>query len=128
MTFASKHSGAHSWPAAGGLSITSATNSPENDLNCEDFRSRAESWKYAAIALAFFNVNQIPFQEMENADSLLKGKGYCLAKEGEIYVIYLEMAATLVLTLKMVCILYNGYNPRSDGVMQQGKCNNLERC
>lgn len=67
---------------------------PQNDLLCEDFRSRAKSWEACRIALRFFERFGIPFQEMTSADELVgnpegkSGAPWCLAKEGEIYVIY----------------------------------------
>ena len=44
---------------------------PQNDLLCEDFRSRDRSWDYGRIALEFFQRNQIPFHEMRNVDHLV---------------------------------------------------------
>ena len=80
---------------------------PQNDLVCEDWRSREQSWKYAAIALEFFGrkkvhvissgvvkmeTRQIPFWEMENRNDLVgnpknENTVYCLAKRG-MYVVY----------------------------------------
>ena len=36
----------------------------ENDLVCEDWRSRDQSWDYCRIAIGFFHDNEIPFWEM----------------------------------------------------------------
>ena len=47
-TSASSRSGASSWPAARAWNTTSATQLPQNDLVCEDWRSRERSWDYAA--------------------------------------------------------------------------------
>ena len=44
---------------------------PQNDLVCEDFRSRDKSWDYCRIALEFFREHEIPFWEMKNADALI---------------------------------------------------------
>lgn len=68
--------------------------SPENDLKCEDFRSREKSWDACRIALEFFRERGIPFWEMEPADDLVgnpegeSGKPWCLAKKGEVYLVY----------------------------------------
>lgn len=67
---------------------------PQNDLACEDWRSRDKSWDHARIALEFFQTNHIPFCEMKNANALIgneanKNDKYCLAKAGEIYLVYL---------------------------------------
>jgi hypothetical protein len=34
---------------------------PQNDLACEDWRSRDKSWDFRRIALEFFPANKIPF-------------------------------------------------------------------
>lgn len=57
---------------------------PQNDLICEDWRSRDDSWTYAKYALDFFRDQKIPFWEMEPKPELVgnPGKGnkaYCLA-------------------------------------------------
>lgn len=68
---------------------------PQNDLQCEDFRSRDRSWEYCRVALDFFQDNSIPFWEMEPADAAVgnpegkSGAPWCLAKPGECYVIFL---------------------------------------
>ena len=38
---------------------------PQNDLVCQDFRSRDKSWDYCRIALNFFHQNDVPFHEMK---------------------------------------------------------------
>jgi len=67
---------------------------PQNDLNCEDWRSRAQTWKSSAIALSFFRDHAVPFWEMASRDDLIgadpkKNNGYCFAKPGELYLVYL---------------------------------------
>lgn len=57
---------------------------PQNDLVCEDWRSRDQSWDYAKIALDFFRDQKIPFEEMspnpEAVGNPEKGnKTYCLS-------------------------------------------------
>lgn len=73
---------------------------PENDLLCEDWRSRDRSWNSCRIALAFFEENQIPFWEMENSDPLVffnsktqkkfPNQAYSLSKSGDTYLVYLS--------------------------------------
>jgi hypothetical protein len=58
---------------------------PHSDLSCQDFRSRDQMWDYTRYALEFFQ--SLPFAEMESRDDLVSS-GYCLAKEGESYVVY----------------------------------------
>lgn len=66
---------------------------PQNDLVCEDWRSRDQSWTYAKYALDFFRDQKIPFWEMTPQPELVgnpeKGnKAYCLAGRN-LYVIAL---------------------------------------
>ncbi|MDX2432411.1 MAG: DUF5060 domain-containing protein [Bacteroides sp.] len=97
---------------------------PENDLIAEDFRSRDKSWGFAKIALDFFGEN-IPFQDMQNADALIgntdgdKGK-HCLAQEGKIYLIYLayEKTTSLDLTGTKGSYKVKWFNPRTGGDFQ----------
>ncbi|MFD1316396.1 DUF5060 domain-containing protein [Namhaeicola litoreus] len=64
--------------------------SPNSDLTCQDFRSRDLFWDQNRYALHFFD-NYIPFWEMASADDLLiDSNGFCFAKKGEVYVVYLQ--------------------------------------
>ena len=64
-----------------------------SDLSCQDFRSRDKWWDYCRYALEFFNT--IPFHDMENHNDLIGNptddlsKGFCFAKPGNTYVVYL---------------------------------------
>ncbi|MEM6260176.1 MAG: DUF5060 domain-containing protein [Planctomycetota bacterium] len=96
---------------------------PENDLNAEDWRSRAQTWKYSAVALKFFHEHEVPFWEMESRNDLLsanaeKNEGYCLAKPGELYLVYLPAAGQRkVLDLREQDGTYTvqWFNPRTGG-------------
>ena len=77
---------------------------PENDLVCQDFRSRDRSWDYCKIAIDFFNQSGLPFWEMTNRNDLIgnasdEKEKYCLAKEGQHYLIYLAYTSTTTLDL-----------------------------
>jgi len=62
--------------------------SPENDLNCENWRTRDRVWDLTRYGLEFFLQN-LPFWEMQHADELISNrKAYALAKPGEVYAIY----------------------------------------
>ena len=72
----------------------------ENDLVCEDWRSRDQSWDYCRICVEFFQKNKIPFQEMKPSDELVgtpknDNDKYCFAKPGEIYLVYLANIGSL---------------------------------
>jgi hypothetical protein len=80
---------------------------PENDLVCEDFRSRDQSWDYCRIALDFFREQKFPINEMSNANALIgnsknNNSKYCFAKPGELYLVYLPNGGSTELDLKEV--------------------------
>ncbi len=100
---------------------------PENDLICEDFRSRDQSWDYCRIAINFFHDNHIPFVDMQNADALVgntqhDNSRFCLAKSGEIYLIYLPKGGTSQLDLSGATGKFSvqWFNPRAGGELAGG--------
>lgn len=100
---------------------------PQNDLNAEDWRSRAMTWSYSNIALSFFRDQAIPFWEMDNMDRLVDNSDhdnsvYCLAKPGEIYVIYLPTSKPFTLDLNDLEGAYGiqWFNPRTGGGLSKG--------
>ncbi len=100
---------------------------PENDLLCEDFRSRDQSWDYCRIALEFFRDQKIPLGKMANADELVgnpthDNSAYCLAQPGQLYLVYLPSgrAATLDLTAVAGKFSVAWFNPRTGGALQPG--------
>lgn len=77
---------------------------PQNDLICEDFRSRDKSWDYCRVAIDFFDNSGIPIWEMNNRNELIgnpknEKEKFCLAKEGEVYVVYLAYTPSTTLDL-----------------------------
>jgi hypothetical protein len=97
---------------------------PENDLLCEDFRSRDQSWDYCRIALEFFAREQIPVERMENADQLVgnpqhTNSRYCFAEPGRIYLVYLPRGGRADLDLGATRGEFNlaWYNPRAGGAL-----------
>ncbi len=106
---------------------------PQNDLGCEDWRSRDRSWDYCRIALAFFREQNIPFWDMANADALVGNAGndnskYCLAKPGELYLVYLPRGGTAELDLSGTTgsFAIQWFNPREGGGLQNGSVPRLE--
>jgi len=100
---------------------------PQNDLICQDWRSRDKSWDYCRIALEFFRENRIPFWEMKNANALIgnaanKKDKFCLAKAGEVYVVFLAKGGTTDLDLSGVTgsFTVKWFNPRSGGKLADG--------
>lgn len=101
---------------------------PQNDLVCEDFRSRDQSWDYCRIALDCFKDLSIPFWEMENKNALIGNPEHnkeklCLAKEGEVYLVYLAYAESADLDLSAVSgkFTVEWFNPRKGGALGRGK-------
>lgn len=101
---------------------------PENDLRCQDFRSREQSWKFCRLALEFFQHHAVPFWEMTSADHLVgnpksDNSRYALAKAGEVYVVYLPSAAAgceLDLSGTTGQFSVSWYNPREGGPLRIG--------
>ena len=99
----------------------------ENDLVCEDWRSRDQSWDYCRIALEFFRDNSIPIHKMAPADELVGNSNhnnsrYCLAKPGEIYLVYLPHGGSHSVNLTNVKgeFTVEWFNPRSGGALATG--------
>ena len=106
---------------------------PAHDINGEDFRSRDQSWDYARIALDFFRDQKIPFWEMQPADELVGNSVnaepyYCLAKPGEIYVIYLAWGDVSAIDLREVTgdFFVKWFNPRTGGELIDGPITRVE--
>ncbi|OYP34154.1 DUF5060 domain-containing protein [Rhodopirellula sp. MGV] len=100
----------------------------QNDIVCEDWRSRDRSWDYCRHALSFFQGHDIPFWEMTNADALVDNlrhdnSRYCLAKSGELYLVYLPEGGAHQLDLSEAPgnFAVQWYNPRSGGKLTSGE-------
>jgi hypothetical protein len=100
---------------------------PANDLTCEDYRSRDQSWDYCRIALEFFHACKVPFWEMTSADALIgnsknDNSKYCLAKPGQVYVVYLPGGGTTNIDLGTAAGTCSvaWYNPRTGGALREG--------
>jgi hypothetical protein len=91
---------------------------PHNDLNCEDFRSRDHLWDITGYAAQFFK-KFLPFYEMASADSLVSN-GWCLAKQGEVYAIYLQKGGVTELLLPSGNFVVRWFNPRTGGELLIG--------
>ena len=100
---------------------------PQNDLACQDWRSRDRSWDYCRIALEFFPANRVPFWEMTNADALVGNPNndnsrYCMAKPGDVYLVFLPQGGTADLNLSGQQGVFGvqWFNPREGGGLQNG--------
>ena len=93
-----------------------------NDLGCEDWRTRDRLWDYTRYALEFFQ-SQLPFTEMTSHDELIDSDGdFCFAKEGEVYAIYQYAGSGCHLDLSNQSGTYSvqWYNPREGGGLVSG--------
>lgn len=100
---------------------------PQNDLLCEDFRSRDQSWEYCRLALQFFHDHQVKFWELRNANELVgnpahENSRFCLACSGQAYVIYLPNGGTTDLDLAAATGTFTvrWFDPRAGGALQTG--------
>lgn len=98
---------------------------PQNDLGCQDLRSRAQSWQWCDLALRFFREQAIPFWRMRNADELVGNPShdnsrYCFAQPGEVYVVYLPNGGSAELDLgnNATPLSVHWFNPRAGGPLQ----------
>ena len=105
----------------------------ENDLVCEDYRSRDKSWDYCRVAIDFFHSGIVPFWEMKNANNLIANSDntkdkYCLAKKGQIYLVYLAYAPTTTLDLTKEEGSYSiqWFNPREGGKLKKGSVKTVD--
>jgi hypothetical protein len=98
-----------------------------NDLGCEDFRSRDRMWDYTKYGIDFFQ-NHVPFWEMNPMDNLVNNQAYCLAKQNEVYLIYLPYGAETSLNLEKATGTFSvaWYNPREGGDLVQGEVTKVE--
>jgi hypothetical protein len=94
----------------------------DNDLGCEDWRTRDRLWDYTRFALEFFQVH-LPFNEMTSRDELIDSEGdFCFAKAGMIYAIYFSKESECLLDLGGQDGNYSvqWYNPRHGGALENG--------
>lgn len=95
---------------------------PNDDLDCEDFRSRENLWLITKRALDFVR-GHVPFEQMEHADSLALANGASvLAKRGEHYLIYVPFGGSIWFDLEGHAgpFLVSWFDARNGGILQDG--------
>lgn len=98
---------------------------PHNDLTLEDFRSRDQLWNLTNNALHFFK-KHLPFAEMLSRDDLINSGNHCLAKENEMYALYLPNGGGAYIELPDTDPYYiRWYNPRTGGELENGSKNSI---
>lgn len=106
----------------GGIEWFFGTAHPHNDLDLEDFRSRAILWDHTRHALDFYH-RFLPFHEMAQCNGLINnGEGWCFGKPGEIYAIYMKRRGPTELELGDATgsLHVRWYNPRTGGGLLPG--------
>ena len=95
-----------------------------DDLDCQDQRTRQTKWNDARHALAFFNTYLQDFLvNSASADNLTANTNdYVLAKDGEMYAIYLPNGGTTTIDLAGLSGNFSiqWYNPRTGGLLADG--------
>jgi hypothetical protein len=95
---------------------------PNNDLNCESWRTRDHLWDMTRYALDFFH-DYLPYAKMSHHDELTFDRDdYCFAYPGQVYAIYLPSGGTTDLDLGKATAMFliRWYNPRAGGPLQMG--------
>lgn len=97
-----------------------------NDLNCEDFRSREEMYRQTRIATEFFQ-EHLHFTEMVSADDLLTNDDcWCLARPDDVYAVYLPPGDRTRIRLPEGDFQIRWFNPRAGGELQEGSVAEVE--
>jgi hypothetical protein len=100
---------------------------PHSDLTCEDFRSRDLFWNQCKYLLDFFEDNKIDVTKTENYTNLVQKGDYCLAKQGEMYIVFLRNGSgTINLANQSGEFSAHWFDPRNGGDLQTGLVKNLK--
>lgn len=97
---------------------------PNDDLSCEDWRSRDAMWEQTRHAVAFFQ-EHLPFPEMHAMDALaLPADVHVFAKPGDTYALYLPPKGSGEVRLDLSdaegTYRIQWYNPRTGGALRVG--------
>jgi len=108
----------------GGVEFYFGYNFPNDDLTCEDWRSRANMWAQTDHALQFFR-DYLPFRNMTHANALTAPGGTrCLADPGNIYAVALGDGSRNVdvdLGPEFARYRVRWFDPRLGGALQWGE-------
>ena len=92
---------------------------PNDDITCEDWRSRDRMWDQTRYAIEFFR--QLPIEQMQPSNDVVSGgAAWCLAKPGKVYAIYATPATGLSVSLPLGAYRVQWYNPRKGGELING--------
>lgn len=114
-----------------GVEIYFGYNHPDNDLNCNNFRSRDQLWDYCRFAKQFFN-KHLMFSEMKNMDSLIGNSSnnddkFCFGKADSKYAIYLPNGGSTTINLSGASGLFKvwWFDSRNGGELQTGSVSQI---
>lgn len=106
----------------GGVEWYFGYNFTDNDLGCENWRSREIMWDQTRYAIDFFQ-KHLPYWKMKSKDDITPDKkDYCFVLEGEIYAIYIPEGGRAELDLSGYKGDYNihWFNPSKGGELESG--------
>jgi hypothetical protein len=102
---------------------------PNDDLDCEDFRSRDAMWTQSRLAREFAE-QQVPLDELEPADALVSAKSetgaplpaWCLSQPGVIHALYVPQGGEPTLDVGTESATWDvrWYDPREGLPLQTG--------
>lgn len=101
---------------------------PHSDLSCQDYRSRDLFWDMGRICIDFFADHDFPLTAMKANNALISTEGdYCLAKEGDTYLVFLKKGGESQLDLRDFQGKYTvqWFDPRKGGPLQKGTIKTL---
>lgn len=108
----------------GGVEYYFGYNYPNNDMTCQDFRSREAMYDQSRYALNFFSNYAIPFWNMSNNNAMVSNSNWCLADaSGKNIVVFLISGGTAtvnVTALSGMTWTVGWYDPRVGGNLQNG--------
>lgn len=98
-----------------------------SDLSCQDWRSRDLFWDQCSSLLDFFNKHAIPLGKTDNHNQLVQEGDYCLAKPGELYIVFLRNGqGTIDLSDHSGAYSVKWFDPRNGGELQDGAKRSLK--
>lgn len=113
----------HLWPhfASGGAGVEWLFGyaHPHDDITLEDFRSRDHMWDLTRYAVEFFR-EHVPFAETQPNDSVAGKDNFCLAKPGEVYVLYFPKVESLEITIDSGNYEVRWFDPHTGGALKKG--------
>ena len=89
------------------------------DLSIQNYKDYNEYWEAMNHARKFFLDNKVPFYQMASKDNLTS-KGWCLAKEGSHYVVYLNKGGSANITVASGDYDVKWFDPRNGGSLKNG--------